>query len=126
MPTTVKQLKQQAEELLKLAPMVERYNQLQTQIKAGLIELSWMELNTPAGSISISTTTELIIPLDVAQKALGRERAKQISITRTQTTVSTKITKAFVDEDQITPDEWNEIKRQSETKTITRLHIRPK
>jgi len=126
MPTTVKELKQQAEELFQLAPMVERYNQLQTQIESGLIELSWQELNTPAGDISISTTTELIIPLDVAQKALGRDRAKKISITRTETTISTKIAKAFVAEDQITPDEWNEIKRQSEIKTITRLHLRPK
>jgi len=126
MPTTVKELKQKAKELIELAPMVERYNQLQAEIKAGLTELAWTELNTPAGDVSISTTTELIIPLSVAQQALGRERAKKITITRTETTISTKITKAFVDEDQITPAEWNELKRQSESKTITRLHIRPK
>lgn len=120
---TRKALKQKAEELVRLKPLVEQYKKLEQELKAGLHQLGLDNVEVTNGQVKISTATLLTISPELATDVLGTHRANKII--QIKKSVPNSILKAFVKADEISNQEWSQLQQNGQKKTIIRLHVRP-
>ncbi|GIK36551.1 MAG: hypothetical protein BroJett011_03840 [Chloroflexota bacterium] len=120
---TAKALRGIAEELLSLRSAVERYEVLEKELKAGLAELKWKEIDLPTGRVFISLSERFTIPPEAAVAVLGELQASKVIVTRK--TVSNEILGAFVKAGEISQANYEKLLAQAQRAPVTSLHVRP-
>jgi hypothetical protein len=121
---TVSGLKKLAAELLELRPAVDRYDELATEIKAGLVKLKYKELDLgDQGRVFISTSEKVTITPALARDELGQKLADKII--QVKETVSNDILAAFVKAGEISQEKYERLLEKAEKTPATSLHVRP-
>lgn len=121
---TASQLRQMVEELLTLAPIYERYRELEKEVKAGLVRLSWNELDVPGkGRVFISQSERVTISPELAIEVLGEEMARRVTVIKKS--VPNSVIKAFVEAGEISEEERRRLLEQADKSPIINLYVRP-
>lgn len=120
---TKSQSKQMAEELITLQPMLERYKQLEAELKVAVQYLKIEEIKTRTGRVLASISERLTVSPIAARSVLGEELAKKVI--RVKKTVSNPVLKTFHEVGDITDDQMICLRKSAEKKIVVSLHIRP-
>lgn len=122
--TTVKELKKMAEELLSLAPLAERYEELKKAVRDGLVEVKYKELEVKGrGRVFISQSERMTVSPELAADILGPELAEKVTVIKKS--VPNGILGAFFSTGQISEAKWQELNAQAAKTPVINLHIRP-
>lgn len=121
---TYKAVRGMVEELLALHSAVERYKELEGQIKEGLVALKFNEVEfEDKGRVFISISERVNVPLDVAIRELGQELADKVIVIKKS--VSNEIVKAFVKAGEISEEQREKLLAGAEKTPVTNLYVRP-
>lgn len=122
--TTVKQLKQMVEELLHLAPLYERYKELEKSVKTGLVEVKYKEMEVDGkGRVFISQTERVTVSPELAIDVLGETLANKIIVIKKS--VPNDILKAFVKAGEISEPDRDKLLEQAKRSPVVSLYVRP-
>lgn len=122
--TTISQLRQMVEELLSLAPLAERYRELEKAVKAGLVEVKYKDLDIPGkGRVFISQSERVTISPELAIEVLGEEMARRVTVIKKS--VPNSVIKAFVEAGEISEEERRRLLEQADKSPIINLYVRP-
>lgn len=121
---TYKAVRGMVEELLALHSAVERYKELEGQIKEGMVALKFNEVEfEDKGRVFISTSERIDVPLDVAIRELGQELADKVIVIKRS--VSNEIVKAFVKAGEISEEQREKLLTGAKKTPVTNLYVRP-
>ncbi len=121
---TVSALKAMVEELLNIAPVYERFKTLEKQVKDGLVELNFSEVEIPGlGRVFVSTSERVKVTVPEAVRILGEALADKVIVIHRS--VSNDIIKALVQAEIITPDKRDDLMATAEKTPVVNLYIRP-
>ncbi len=122
--TTISQLRQMVEELLSLAPLAERYTEIEKAVKAGLVEVKYKDLDIPGkGRVFISQSERVTVPPEVAVDVLGDSLASKVIVVKRA--VSNDILKAFVKAGEISESQREQLLERADKSPIVNLYVRP-
>lgn len=121
---TKTQLKQMAEELLAIQPVVERSRHLESEIKDAMRRLSMDEVEVAQqGRIFISVSERMTVAPKLARDVLGLDLAGKVI--KVKESVSNILVKAFFEAGEITDTQMGELRERAKKTTVVNLHIRP-
>lgn len=120
---TVKKLKRQATELLKLQPLFEEYQRLQGELKAGLVKIGYKELEVDEGRVFIAQSERVTVSPELAREVLSPLLAEKVI--RTTETVPNQLLKAMVEIGDISEAERDKLLQGATRSEVVNLYIRP-
>lgn len=120
---TIAAVKQMVEELLHLRPSVDRYSELEKQVKEGLQSLNWNEVECDKGRVFISTTERVSVSPALLRDVLGEPLAGKII--QTKESVPNNVLKAFVDIGEISQEQRDHILDRADKTPVVTLYVRP-
>jgi len=120
---TKKQLEKQAWELLALRPSVERYEQLQRELKQGMHQLGVEEIESDQGRVFISVAERTSFDPIVTRAALGDDLADKV--TKIKMSVCNKLIAALFEVGDISSAEMATLMDVADKREVIALHIRP-
>jgi hypothetical protein len=119
---TVSALRQMVEELLGLHAAVERYGELESAIKSGMLDLKYKEITTAKGRVFISVSERVAVSPDLAREVL---KSGALRIIRTKEYVPNELIKAFCEVGDITEAQRAALLAGAQKTPVTALHVRP-
>ena len=121
---TQKALQAKVDQFLDLAPLVERYKELESEIKAGMVALDIEEVARPGrGRVKIARSERVVIPVEAARTVLGPEMASKVIQVRES--VSSKTLETLVEAKVISVELYKKLDELAERKPIVSLYVRP-
>ena len=121
---TVKQLKKDAAELLRLQPMIQRYRELEQMLKDGMIALGHTQIEiTGQGRVFVSVSKRETVSPELVRELLGEQMASKI-IQRKET-VPNRLIEAFVEVGDIEKAERDRLMAEAERREVVNLYVRP-
>jgi hypothetical protein len=118
---TVRATRQKVSELLALQASYERYQLLEKEVKADMVELKYREFDLPGqGRVFISEAERRSVDPAQAIRMLGDDLANKII--QVKKVVSLKLFDAFVEVGDISPEAY---KKLIKTEPRVALHVRP-
>jgi hypothetical protein len=124
MPKTTKsQAHQMAEELITLKPIVDRYRQLEAELKGAFKALMLEEIETRQGRVFASVVERMTVPPSAVRHVLGDALASKII--QQKESVPNKLLATFFEVGDITDGQMNDLRNQAKKRAVISLHIRP-
>ncbi|MCB0207724.1 MAG: hypothetical protein KDJ52_00250 [Anaerolineae bacterium] len=120
---TVRDLKKKVSELLALQSAVERYKELEGDIKSDMSKLNYKEVVVEAGRVFISESERISVSTTLAESVLGQLLAEKVIVTKR--TVSNELLKAFYKAGEIEEGDRERLLEQADRTPITQLYVRP-
>lgn len=121
---TVSQTKQMVEELLNLRAAYERYQELETQVKANMVQLKYKEIDVPGlGRVFIAQSERITVSPDMARDELGEMLAKKLI--RIKEYVPNQLIKAFFEVGDISEAQREKLLARAEKTPVVSLYVRP-
>lgn len=121
---TAARLKQMVDELLTIAPIYERYKQLEKEVKGGLVGLKYTEIDVPGkGRVFVTTSERVTVPVELAVDVLGHPLADKVIVVKRY--VSNDILKAFVTAGEIDEAQREQLLDRAKKQAVTSLYVRP-
>lgn len=117
------QVKTAIEELLRLQPLVDRFEELDQFVRQGMVELGMVEVVCDAGRVFVSASERMTIAPDLARNVLGEEMAEKII--RRKETVANPLLAALHELGEVTDGQMDDLREKAEKRTVISLHIRP-
>lgn len=128
---TIAAVKQMVEELLHLRPSVDRYSELEKQVKEGLQSLNWNEVECDKGRVFLVVTERVSVTPAVLRAVLrdelGEVAGEQLAgkIIQTKENVPNNVLKAFIDIGEINQEQRDRIFERADKTPVVALHVRP-
>lgn len=121
---TVKQVRRDVEELLKLAPIYRRYQDLEKKVKANMAQLKHTECEIAGlGRVFVSQSERVTVSPALAIEVLGEAMAGKVIVTKQS--VPNELVKAFVTAGEISEQERDRLLAEAERTPVVSLHVRP-
>lgn len=121
---TVKQLKMEAAELLRLQPMLNRYKELEQALREGMMAINFTDISVPgSGRVFCKETERITVEPAVVRAVIGEQRAEKVI--QKKESVPNRLLSAFAEVGDISGAEMDQILAEAERTTVVNLYVRP-